>query len=111
MRKLSPLSPEAQAARRPRPPEELVGALQDRVHIETGRSRPARAVKAKRRTMNNAHLYDDVQTLKEQVEKLAMTVDHLRIEVAEQAENFETLCTLLGGIAAHFPHVGVEAGS
>lgn len=32
----APLSPEAQRARQPPPPEELVGALQDRVHKETG---------------------------------------------------------------------------
>src|SRR5690606_28590116 len=33
----SKLSAEAQAARAPRPPEELVGALQDRVHPASGR--------------------------------------------------------------------------
>jgi hypothetical protein len=35
--KLAPLSPEARAARRPPPPDELVGALQDRVHVEKGK--------------------------------------------------------------------------
>jgi transcriptional regulator with XRE-family HTH domain len=46
--KLTPLSPEAQAGRRPQPPEELVGALQDRVHVDVGRVRPGRAVKIKK---------------------------------------------------------------
>jgi len=45
--KLSPLSPEAQAARAPRPPEELVGALHDPVHREMGKARAARSVKIK----------------------------------------------------------------
>jgi len=47
--KLSPLSPEAQAARAPRPPEELVGALHDPVHREVGKARAARTVKARRK--------------------------------------------------------------
>jgi len=47
--KLPPLSPEAQAARAPRPPEELVGALHDPVHREVGKARAARAVKVKRK--------------------------------------------------------------
>jgi len=46
--KLAPLSPEALEARRPQPPEELVGALQDRVHVDVGRARPGRAVKIKK---------------------------------------------------------------
>mgnify|MGYP001033703407 CR=1 FL=1 len=46
--KLTPLSAEAQAVRRPRPPEELVGALQDQVHINARRARPGRAVKIKK---------------------------------------------------------------
>jgi len=46
--KLAPLSPEALEARRPPPPEELVGALQDRVHVDVGRARPGRAVKIKK---------------------------------------------------------------
>lgn len=46
--KLTPLSPEAQEARKPRPPEELVGALQDRVHVDHGRVRPGRALKTKK---------------------------------------------------------------
>lgn len=41
-------SAEALAARAPRPPEELVAALQDRVHSETGRARAARSVKVRR---------------------------------------------------------------
>jgi transcriptional regulator with XRE-family HTH domain len=45
--KLPPLSLEAQEARRPPPPEELVGALQDRVHHEVGKARPARTVRLK----------------------------------------------------------------
>jgi len=43
--KLVPLAPEAMEARKPQPPEELVGALQDRVHIDISRVRPGRAVK------------------------------------------------------------------
>lgn len=35
--KLTPLSEEARAARRPPPPDQLVGALQDRVHVEKGK--------------------------------------------------------------------------
>ncbi len=46
--KLAPLSPEALEARKPQPPEELVGALQDRVHVDVGRARPGRAVKNKK---------------------------------------------------------------
>jgi transcriptional regulator with XRE-family HTH domain len=46
--KLAPLSPEALEARKPQPPEELVGALQDRVHVDVGRARPGRAVKIKK---------------------------------------------------------------
>ena len=47
-RKLRPLSPEAQAARTPRPPEDLTGALQDRVHEERGRSESATPTRPKR---------------------------------------------------------------
>lgn len=43
------LSAEAMAARAPRPPEELVGALQDRVHASSGRLLAARAVQVPRR--------------------------------------------------------------
>lgn len=39
------LSAEALAARAPRPPEEIVGALQDRVHRDTGIVRPAKSTK------------------------------------------------------------------
>ena len=46
---LPPLSPAALEARRPTPPEELVGALQDSVHREMGRGRAARTAKGKRR--------------------------------------------------------------
>jgi DNA-binding transcriptional regulator YiaG len=42
---LPKLSKEARAARAPRPPEELVGALQDRVHRDTGAFRAARSVR------------------------------------------------------------------
>ena len=43
----SPLSQAARDARRPRPPAELVGALQDSVHRELGRTRAARSVKVR----------------------------------------------------------------
>ncbi len=43
------LSAEAIAARAPRPPEELVGALQDRVHSSGGRLLAAKAVQVPRR--------------------------------------------------------------
>jgi len=43
------LSAEAMAARAPRPPEELVGALQDRVHATSGRLLAAKAVRVPRR--------------------------------------------------------------
>ena len=44
---LKPLSQAARVARRPRPPEELVEALQDSVHRESGRTRAARSVKVR----------------------------------------------------------------
>ena len=47
--KLAPLSPEALEARKPRPPEELVGALQDRVHVEKGKLFSATPIHRKRR--------------------------------------------------------------
>ena len=43
------LSPAARAARMPPPPEERVGALQDTVHREVGKSRVARPVRATRK--------------------------------------------------------------
>jgi transcriptional regulator with XRE-family HTH domain len=43
-----PLSPEAREARKPQPPEELIGALQDRAHVDVGSARPGRAVKIKK---------------------------------------------------------------
>ena len=45
----SELSAETSAARRPLPPEELVGAEQDRVHRDVGRGRVGRTVRNKRR--------------------------------------------------------------
>lgn len=47
--KLKPLSQEAQEARRPPKPEDLVDALQDPIHREVGRSRAAKAVKVRKR--------------------------------------------------------------
>jgi DNA-binding transcriptional regulator YiaG len=44
---LPKLSEEAAAARTPRPPDQLVGALQDRVHRETGVARPAKTARAR----------------------------------------------------------------
>jgi transcriptional regulator with XRE-family HTH domain len=41
------LSKDAMAARAPRPPEQRVGALQDRVHRETGIARPAKSVRVR----------------------------------------------------------------
>jgi transcriptional regulator with XRE-family HTH domain len=43
------LSQEAQAARAPRPPEALVGALQDRIHPTTGRLLAAKSIASPRR--------------------------------------------------------------
>ena len=40
---------EARAARAPRPPEELVGALQDRIHPTSGRLLAARPIATARR--------------------------------------------------------------
>jgi len=45
---LTPLSQAAWNARRPESPHLLVGALQDRVQVGTGRTRPAKAVRAKK---------------------------------------------------------------
>lgn len=47
--KLKPLSPEAIASRLPPPPEDLVGALQDPIHREVGRSRPAKTTRSRKR--------------------------------------------------------------
>ena len=44
-----PLSEEARAARAPRPPEELVDALQDRIHPTSGRLRSAKKLAIARR--------------------------------------------------------------
>lgn len=48
-RRVSPpkLSDEARAARAPRAPEELVGALQDRIHRDGGTARAARSVRVR----------------------------------------------------------------
>ena len=48
-RRASPtkLSEKARAARAPRPPEELVGALQDRIHRESGVVRAAKSVRGR----------------------------------------------------------------
>jgi transcriptional regulator with XRE-family HTH domain len=46
--KPTPLSRDAREARKPAPPDRLVGALQDRVHARAGKARPGRAVKVKR---------------------------------------------------------------
>lgn len=43
----SSLSAEARAARAPRPPEELVEALQDRTHRESNKARPAKSVRVR----------------------------------------------------------------
>lgn len=43
------LSEEARAARAPRPPEELVGALQDRIHPTSGRLLAAKPIATTRR--------------------------------------------------------------
>lgn len=43
--KLGDLSPESKAARAPLPPDELVGALQDRVHRDPGHGRAAKTVR------------------------------------------------------------------
>jgi DNA-binding transcriptional regulator YiaG len=50
-RRVSPpkLSQEARAARAPRPPEELVGALQDRIHPTSGRLLAAKPIATPRR--------------------------------------------------------------
>ncbi len=50
-RKMAPIvrPPELRAARAPRPPEELVGALQDRVHPKSGRLLAAKVINATRR--------------------------------------------------------------
>ncbi len=40
-----PLSKAAEAARRPPPPERLVGALQDRIHATSGKWRAVKAVR------------------------------------------------------------------
>ena len=46
--KLAPLSEDARASRRPQNPADLVDALQEPIHREVGRSRPARAVRSRR---------------------------------------------------------------
>ena len=44
---MKPLSKEALESRKPIPPEYLVDALQDPIHKEVGRSRPAKVAKRK----------------------------------------------------------------
>ena len=44
--KMRPLSKEAQEARRPQKPEDLVDALQDPIHRDVGRSRAVRVVRS-----------------------------------------------------------------
>ena len=46
---MKPLSDKARAARQPQPPEELFGALQDSVHTDVGKSRPARTARESKR--------------------------------------------------------------
>lgn len=46
--KPAPLSQGAWEVRKPQLPEELVGALQDRIHRDVGKARPGRAVKIKK---------------------------------------------------------------
>jgi hypothetical protein len=46
---LPKLSNESRAARAPRPPGELIGALQDRIHPTSGRLRAAKAIVVPRR--------------------------------------------------------------
>ncbi|NJM76833.1 MAG: XRE family transcriptional regulator [Acaryochloridaceae cyanobacterium RU_4_10] len=48
--KLKPLSPEVIASRLPPSPEDLVGALQDTIHREVGRSRPAKTTRSRKRS-------------------------------------------------------------
>jgi transcriptional regulator with XRE-family HTH domain len=48
--KPTPLSRNARKARKPAPPDQLVGALQDGVHAGTGKARPGRAVKVRSAT-------------------------------------------------------------
>lgn len=45
---ISPLSPDAYEVRKPQPPEELIGAMQNRVHIERGRLISSTPVRRKR---------------------------------------------------------------
>ena len=47
VRELNSLSDKAKAARLPRPPEELVGTLEDRPHREPGVVRAAKSVRIK----------------------------------------------------------------
>lgn len=46
---MTPLSQEAREARKPLPPEQLIDALQDRVHRDPGLGRAARTVRTMRR--------------------------------------------------------------
>jgi hypothetical protein len=46
--KLKPLSPEAMASRIPPRPEDLVGTLNDTIHKEVGRSRPAKTTRSRK---------------------------------------------------------------
>lgn len=53
------LSPEARSSRRPPPPGELVGALQDRVNVSTGKVRPARVARIRRRRRRGGRRGDE----------------------------------------------------
>lgn len=48
--KLIPLLEEAQLARRPLPPESLIGALQDPIHREVEKSRGVRAIRSSKKS-------------------------------------------------------------
>lgn len=58
MYKRKPLSKEAQESRKPLPPDVLVDALQDKVYIKPGRSRPAKTVRIKRKLSESMNKID-----------------------------------------------------
>ena len=86
--KLAPLSPEAQAVRRPPPPDHLVGALQDSVHAEDGRLISATRIRRRRVTEHSNDHHPDPGAVR------AAALAHMRHRRASGEPGVRTLAAL-----------------